>query len=68
MDERWQKLVTALAEYFGCEPDEVTQLIVGVEFRTEEKFEFRTTYTGVPWHYAGLLEQIKEDIASDKKS
>lgn len=68
MDERWQKLVAALAEYFGCEPDEVVQLIVGVEYRTEVELKFRTTYSGVPWHFNGLLDQIRDDIAADRRA
>lgn len=67
-DQRWQKLVAALAEYFGCEPDDVIQLIVGVEFRTDEELKFQTTYSGVPWHFGGMLDQIREDIAEDKRA
>jgi hypothetical protein len=68
MDERWQKLIAALAEYFGCEPDDVTEFVVGVEYRSENELNFRTAYVGVPWHFNGLLDQVKDDIAKDKRS
>lgn len=66
-DQRWQKLIAALAEYFECGPEDITELIVGVEFRGSGTLNFRTTYSGIPWHYNGLLDRMRDDIADGKK-
>jgi hypothetical protein len=67
-EEKWQKLINALAEYFDCDPDGISAVVLGVEHQDGDQLRFRTTSSGVPWHMPGFLDQLKHDIAAKKVS
>lgn len=58
-------LIQALAEYFDCDPDGISAVVLGIEHQDGDALRFRTTHSGVPWHMAGFIKQITEDVAKD---
>lgn len=65
MDEKWQKFVEAVAEYFGCEPAGISGVVLGVEYQKDNSLKFQTAWMGVPWRMHGYVTQTDSDIQAD---
>jgi hypothetical protein len=62
-DPKHQKVVEALAEYYGVEPDAIGGHVLGVEHQLPDgSLRFATIWSGTTWDLKGYVQEIQDQI------
>lgn len=67
MDERTAKLINALGEYFGTDPETFTAYAIVIERNVDGELALSTAWQApAPWRLSGIIDGLQDDIHRSK--